>query len=57
MIQGAGIVGVDVGSTKTCAVVATVHPGRKPADPLEILGLGVTDRRKPRPAERSRPPT
>lgn len=42
MIQGAGIVGVDVGSTKTCAVVATVHPGRNPTDPLEILGLGVT---------------
>ena len=42
MIQGAGIVGVDVGSTKTCAVVAAVHPGRQPSDPLEILGLGVT---------------
>ena len=42
MIQGAGIVGVDVGSTKTCAVVAAVHPGRQPTDPLEILGLGVT---------------
>ena len=33
---------MDVGSTKTCAVVAAVHPGRKPTDPLEILGLGVT---------------
>lgn len=42
MIQGAGIVGVDVGSTKTCAVVAAVHPARSSTDPLEILGLGVT---------------
>ncbi|WP_419161164.1 cell division protein FtsA [Candidatus Palauibacter sp.] len=43
MIQGAGsLVGVDVGSTKTCAVVVAVHPGRARTDPLEILGLGVS---------------
>ena len=43
MIQGVGsIVGVDVGSTKTVAVVASVPPGRESTDPLEILGLGVT---------------
>ena len=42
MIHGGCIVGVDVGSTKICAVVAAVHPGRSPTDPLEILGLGVT---------------
>ena len=43
MIHGAGsIVGVDVGSTKTVAVVAAVPPGRRPTDPIELLGLGVT---------------
>ena len=42
MIQGTGIVGVDVGSAKTCAVVANVQADRSPTDPVEILGLGVT---------------
>lgn len=43
MIQGAGtIVGVDVGSTKTVAVVAAVPAAGEPTPPVEILGLGVT---------------
>ena len=43
MIHGVGsIVGVDVGSTKTVAVVAAVPTGRGSTDPIEILGLGVT---------------
>ncbi len=42
MIQGVGsIAGVDVGSTKTCAVIAAVGPGRGLGEPLEILGIGV----------------
>ncbi len=34
--------GVVTGSTKTCAVIAALHPGRQTSDPLEILGIGVT---------------
>lgn len=43
MIQGVGsIVGVDVGSTKTVAVVAAAPSGGEGTSPIEILGLGVT---------------
>ena len=43
MIRGAGsIVGVDLGSTRTVAVVAAVPPGGGFAEPIEVLGLGVS---------------
>ncbi|MCG8466874.1 MAG: cell division protein FtsA [Gemmatimonadetes bacterium] len=32
---------MDIGSTKTCAVIAEVRPGREPDEPLPILGVGV----------------
>jgi len=40
MIQGVGIAGVDIGSTKTCAVIVEAHPGREPHEPLPVLGVG-----------------
>jgi len=43
MIQGVGtIAGVDVGSTKTCAIISEARPGREPGEPLSILGVGVS---------------
>lgn len=43
MIQGtATLAGVDIGSTKTCAVVAEASHGREPGSPLTILGVGVS---------------
>ncbi len=42
MIQGVGsIAGVDIGSTKTCAVIAAISLGREPNEPLELLGVGI----------------
>ena len=41
MIQGVGgIAGVDIGSTKTCAVIADTRIGREPDEPLTLLGVG-----------------
>lgn len=43
MINGTGVLaGIDIGSTKTCAVVAESRPGREPGEPLELLGVGVS---------------
>ena len=43
MIQGVGsIAGVDIGSTKTCAVIADARPGREPDEPLTLLGVGLS---------------
>ena len=36
------VAGVELGSTKICAVVAAARSGRPDTDPVEILGLGVT---------------
>ncbi len=42
MMRGMGsIAGVDIGSTKTCAVIADARPGRDPREPLSILGMGT----------------
>jgi len=43
MIHGLGaIVGVDIGSSKTCAVIAEARPGREPDEPLTVLGVGIS---------------
>ncbi len=43
MIHGLGtVVGVDIGSTKTCAVIAESRPGRGPEEPLTVLGAGIS---------------
>lgn len=42
MMGGVGtIAGVDIGSTKTCAVIAQARAGGEPDGPLAILGVGV----------------
>ena len=43
MIHGVGTVaGVDVGSTKTCAIVAENRARREPGEPLSVIGVGVS---------------
>lgn len=42
MIQGSGtLAGVDLGSTKTCAVIAEARAGREGDGALTILGVGI----------------
>jgi len=43
MMHGFGaIAGVDIGSTKTCAVISESRAGREPGEPLRVLGVGVS---------------
>jgi len=43
VIAGSAVIaGVDVGSTKTCAVIAESPPGREAGDPLGVIGVGVS---------------
>ena len=43
MISGTNVLaGVDVGSSKTCAVIAEGTPGREGGEPLSVIGVGVS---------------
>lgn len=42
MIGPSTVAGVDIGSTKTCAIVADNRVGHDPGEPLSVLGVGVS---------------
>lgn len=44
MISSGGVVaGVDIGSTKTCAVLAETPVAREPGDTLKLIGVGIAE--------------